>query len=73
MRLLDAFNKDRLSGPPPKGPPAPGAPPLPGPPGGLPPPPPPPIVDPKTQELINEKLKRAEELGEAFVLAWCIG
>ncbi|GAB2211804.1 hypothetical protein Droror1_Dr00025139 [Drosera rotundifolia] len=48
--LLDAFNKDRASLPQPlPGPPAP--------PAGFAP-------DPRTQEMINEKLKKAEDLGE---------
>ncbi|XP_010549769.1 PREDICTED: putative RNA-binding protein Luc7-like 1 isoform X1 [Tarenaya hassleriana] len=48
--LLDAFNKDRASLPQPVAtqPPA----------SALPPP------DPRTQEMINEKLKKAEDLGE---------
>ncbi|XP_010525030.1 PREDICTED: U1 snRNP-associated protein usp106-like isoform X1 [Tarenaya hassleriana] len=50
MLLLDAFNKDRASLPQPvtTQPPA----------SSLPPP------DPRTQEMINEKLKKAEDLGE---------
>ncbi|XP_022946186.1 putative RNA-binding protein Luc7-like 1 isoform X3 [Cucurbita pepo subsp. pepo] len=52
MLLLDAFNKDRASLPQP----------LPNPPPMA----PLPVVapDPHTQEMINEKLKKAEELGE---------
>ncbi|XP_066365724.1 uncharacterized protein [Miscanthus floridulus] len=50
--LLDAFNKDRASLTQPVPPP-----PL----AAVPPPPPP---DARTQEMINEKLKKAEELGE---------
>uniref|UniRef100_A0A0A0LKT3 RNA-binding protein Luc7-like 2 n=1 Tax=Cucumis sativus TaxID=3659 RepID=A0A0A0LKT3_CUCSA len=52
MLLLDAFNKDRASLPQP----LPNPPPL----------APLPVVapDPRTQEMINEKLKKAEELGE---------
>ncbi|KAL9344875.1 hypothetical protein Peur_062550 [Populus x canadensis] len=50
--LLEAFNKDRASLPQPM----------------LTPPPPPPMPlptpDPRTQEMINEKLKKAEDLGE---------
>ena len=49
--LLDAFNKDRASLTQPVPPP-----PL----AAVPPPPPP---DARTQEMINEKLKKAEELG----------
>uniref|UniRef100_A0A6N2LCL3 Uncharacterized protein n=1 Tax=Salix viminalis TaxID=40686 RepID=A0A6N2LCL3_SALVM len=50
--LLEAFNKDRASLPQPMLPPPPLAPmPLPTP-------------DPRTQEMINEKLKKAEDLGE---------
>lgn len=49
--LLDAFNKDRASLPTPAPPPQVAA---------VPPPPPP---DARTQEMINEKLKKAEELG----------
>ncbi|OWM86155.1 putative RNA-binding protein Luc7-like 2 [Punica granatum] len=52
MLLLDAFNKDRASLPQP----VPNAPPL--------APPPAVTADPRTQEMINEKLKKAEELGE---------
>uniref|UniRef100_A0A6N2KYX4 RNA-binding protein Luc7-like 2 n=1 Tax=Salix viminalis TaxID=40686 RepID=A0A6N2KYX4_SALVM len=50
--LLEAFNKDRAS--------------LPQPMPNLPPAPPMllPTPDPRTQEMINEKLKRAEDLGE---------
>ncbi|EOA20945.1 hypothetical protein CARUB_v10001281mg [Capsella rubella] len=48
--LLDAFNKDRASLPQP----VPAQPPA----AALPPP------DPRTQEMINEKLKKAEEFGE---------
>ena len=47
--MLDAFNKDRASLPTPAPPPQVAA------------PPPPP--DARTQEMINEKLKKAEELG----------
>ncbi|KAI4364611.1 hypothetical protein MLD38_020679 [Melastoma candidum] len=52
MLLLDAFNKDRAALPQP----APNPPPL----ASL------PVVapDPRTQEMINEKLKKAEDLGE---------
>ncbi|XP_022678765.1 putative RNA-binding protein Luc7-like 2 isoform X2 [Setaria italica] len=50
--LLDAFNKDRASLPTPAPPPQVAA---------VPPPAPP---DARTQEMINEKLKKAEELGE---------
>ncbi|GLT87874.1 hypothetical protein SLE2022_059290 [Rubroshorea leprosula] len=50
--LLDAFNKDRASLPQP----------LPNPPSLAPLPVPAP--DPRTQEMINEKLKKAEDLGE---------
>jgi len=52
MLLLDAFNKDRASLPQP----------LPNPPALA----PLPVVAPdaRTQELINEKLKKAEELGK---------
>uniref|UniRef100_A0A1D1Z9A1 Putative RNA-binding protein Luc7-like 2 n=1 Tax=Anthurium amnicola TaxID=1678845 RepID=A0A1D1Z9A1_9ARAE len=53
MLLLDAFNKDRASLPQPLQNPPPLAP--------VPAPPPP---DPRTQEMINEKLKKAEALGE---------
>ncbi|XVF23225.1 hypothetical protein REPUB_Repub13aG0018500 [Reevesia pubescens] len=50
--LLDAFNKDRASLPQPLPNPPPLAPlPMPAP-------------DPRTQEMINEKLKKAEDLGE---------
>ena len=49
--MLDAFNKDRASLPTPAPPPQVAA---------VPPPPPP---DARTQEMINEKLKKAEELG----------
>ncbi|KAK6289513.1 hypothetical protein POUND7_001054 [Theobroma cacao] len=52
MLLLDAFNKDRASLPQP----------LPNPPALAPLPVPAP--DPRTQEMINEKLKKAEDLGE---------
>ncbi|XP_022714700.1 putative RNA-binding protein Luc7-like 2 isoform X1 [Durio zibethinus] len=52
MLLLDAFNKDRASLPQP----------LPNPPTVAPLPVPAP--DPHTQEMINEKLKKAEDLGE---------
>jgi hypothetical protein len=48
--LLDAFNKDRASLTQPVPPPL----------AAVPPPPPP---DARTQEMINEKLKKAEELG----------
>ena len=51
--LLEAFNKDRASLPQPM---------------LTPPPPPPPMPlptpDPRTQEMINEKLKKAEDLGK---------
>ncbi|KAJ6975261.1 hypothetical protein NC653_031193 [Populus alba x Populus x berolinensis] len=51
-QLLEAFNKDRASLPQPVPNPPPSAPiPLPAP-------------DPRTQEMINEKLKKAEDLGE---------
>ncbi|XP_034903434.1 uncharacterized protein [Populus alba] len=51
-QLLEAFNKDRASLPQPMPNPPPSAPiPLPAP-------------DPRTQEMINEKLKKAEDLGE---------
>ncbi|KAI5567272.1 hypothetical protein POPTR_013G084800v4 [Populus trichocarpa] len=51
-QLLEAFNKDRASLPQPMPNPPPSAPmPLPTP-------------DPRTQEMINEKLKKAEDLGE---------
>lgn len=50
MLLLDAFNKDRASLPQP----VPAQPPA----AALPPP------DPRTQEMINEKLKKAEEFGK---------
>ncbi|XVF07008.1 hypothetical protein REPUB_Repub06bG0100600 [Reevesia pubescens] len=52
MLLLDAFNKDRAS--------------LPQPPANPPPLAPLPVAapDPRTQEMINEKLKKAEDLGE---------
>ncbi|CAI5532711.1 unnamed protein product [Closterium sp. Naga37s-1] len=49
--ILDAFNKDRLSGPPAPGGPAVAAPMLNQP-------------DSKTQEMIKEKLRRAEQAGE---------
>ncbi|CAI5929273.1 unnamed protein product, partial [Closterium sp. NIES-65] len=49
--ILDAFNKDRLSGPPAPGGPAVAAPVLSQP-------------DSKTQEMIKEKLRRAEQAGE---------
>lgn len=51
MLLLDAFNKDRASLPQP----LPNPPPL----------APLPVIapDPRTQEMINEKLKKAEDLG----------
>ncbi|KAJ4721592.1 LUC7 related protein [Melia azedarach] len=52
MLLLDAFNKDRASLPQP----LPNPPPL--------APLPVPAPDPRTQEMINEKLKKAEDLGE---------
>lgn len=48
--LLEAFNKDRASLPQP----VPAQPPA----SALPPP------DPRTQEMINEKLKKAEEFGK---------
>lgn len=52
MLLLDAFNKDRASLPQP----LPNPPPL----------APLPVLspDPRTQEMINEKLKKAEDLGK---------
>ncbi|KAM0061603.1 hypothetical protein Hdeb2414_s0004g00138091 [Helianthus debilis subsp. tardiflorus] len=56
MLLLDAFNKDRASLPSP----------LPNPPSLAPLPVPTP--DARTQELINEKLKKAEDLGEQGML-----
>lgn len=56
MLLLDVFNKDRASLPHP----VPNAPPL--------APLPAVTVDPHTQEMINEKLKKAEELGESSLL-----
>ncbi|KAL8233216.1 hypothetical protein R6Q57_002994 [Mikania cordata] len=56
MLLLDAFNKDRASLPSP----------LPNPPSLAPLPVPNP--DARTQELINEKLKKAEDLGEQGML-----
>lgn len=52
MLLLDAFNKDRASLPQPL---------------QNPPVAPPPVMTPpdaRTQEMINEKLKKAEDLGE---------
>lgn len=53
--LLDAFNKDRAALPQPlQTPPA------------LAPVPAPPPPDPHTQEMINEKLRRAEALGNAL-------
>lgn len=54
MLLLDAFNKDRASLPQP----LPNPPPL----------APLPVVapDPRTQEMINEKLKKAEDLGKSI-------
>ena len=56
MLLLDAFNKDRASLPQP----LPNPPPL----------APLPVVapDPRTQEMINEKLKKAEDLGKSVIL-----
>lgn len=56
MLLLDAFNKDRASLPQP----LPNPPPL----------APIPVVtpDPRTQEMINEKLKKAEDLGKSAIL-----
>lgn len=56
MLLLDAFNKDRASLPTP----LPNPPPL----------APLPVVapDPRTQEMINEKLKKAEDLGKSVKL-----
>lgn len=59
MLLLDAFNKDRASlpQPVPNAPNAPSLAPLPA-----------VAVDPRTQEMINEKLKKAEELGESSSL-----
>ncbi|MFS7947151.1 hypothetical protein Hanom_Chr06g00544731 [Helianthus anomalus] len=56
MLLLDAFNKDRASLPQP----LPNPPPL----------APLPVANPdaRTQELINEKLKKAEDLGEQGML-----
>lgn len=52
MLLLDAFNKDRASLPQPLPNPPPLAPlPIPAP-------------DARTQEMINEKLKKAEDLGK---------
>lgn len=55
MLLLDAFNKDRASLPQP----------LANPPILAPVPVPPP--DARTQEMINEKLKKAEDLGECRI------
>ncbi|XP_078171905.1 U1 snRNP-associated protein usp106-like isoform X2 [Carex rostrata] len=55
--LLDAFNKDRAALLMAQGQPAPAAVVAMGPP-----------PDPKTQELINEKLKKAEELGETGMI-----
>lgn len=52
MLLLDAFNKDRASLPQP----LPNPPPL--------APLPVPAPDARTQEMINEKLKKAEDLGQ---------
>lgn len=56
MLLLDAFNKDRASLPQP----LPNPPPL----------APLPVVTPdaRTQEMINEKLKKAEDLGKSVIL-----
>ena len=56
MLLLDAFNKDRASLPQP----LPNPPPL----------APLPVLapDPRTQEMINEKLKKAEDLGKVFIM-----
>jgi hypothetical protein len=56
MLLLDAFNKDRASLPQP----LPNPPPL----------APLPVItpDPHTQEMINEKLKKAEDLGKSVIL-----
>lgn len=56
MLLLDAFNKDRASLPTP----LPNPPPL----------APLPVVAPdaQTQEMINEKLKKAEDLGKSVIL-----
>lgn len=55
MLLLDAFNKDRASLPQP----LPNPPPL----------APLPVItpDPRTQEMINEKLKKAEDLGKSLL------
>lgn len=55
MLLLDAFNKDRASLPQPMANASQGAP-LPA-----------AVPDPHIQEMINEKLKKAEELGQIFV------
>lgn len=55
MLLLDAFNKDRANLPQPN----PNAPSL----ATLPLVPP----DARTQEMINEKLKKAEDLGKPFI------
>lgn len=52
MLLLDAFNKDRASLPQPN---APSQAPVPT-----------TVPDPRIQEMINEKLKIAEDLGEMF-------
>jgi len=56
MLLLDAFNKDRASLPTP----LPNPPPL----------APLPVVAPdaRTQEMINEKLKKAEDLGKSVII-----
>jgi ABC-type uncharacterized transport system involved in gliding motility auxiliary subunit len=55
--LLDAFNKDRAS--------------LPQPTPQITPVPPPAPPDARTQEMINEKLKKAEELGMKIKLSNC--
>lgn len=54
--LLDAFNKDRASLPQP----LPNPPPLAPLPAAAP--------DPQTQEMINEKMRKAEELGKSMIL-----
>lgn len=58
--LLDAFNKDRASLPlPNQNPPQLATLSVLNPP------------DPRTQEMINEKLKKAEELGKSLFSYWC--
>jgi len=59
-QLLEAFNKDRASLPQPMPNPPPSAPML------LPTP------DPHIQEMINEKLKKAEDLGKTPVACTCL-